>query len=259
MSVLFSLTVAFFTIITIIGFSFVVRGMLGVHFSPGRLIIASILAFVLGEPILQALVGREAEESTTGFPRVLFVLLGVGCAVLVGMVFLAIAEALVPSNTLPGPVYTLRAFRRWFNRSARYWQINRIMLRHGLWAYLRGGRRAELRTTEGRADLARSLRRAFDDGGVTYVKLGQVLSTRRDLLPVEFVEELSGLQFHAAPVPWEGIAATLRDSLGDDVDRVFAAFDREPLAAASIAQVHTARSVIDEELVVKVRRPGIMP
>lgn len=255
---LFSLTVAFFTIITVAGFSFVVRGMLGVRFSPGRLIVAGVLAFTLGEPILQALVGQEAEESTTGFPKFLFVLLGVGCAVLVGMVFLVIAEALVPSNTLPGPIYAVRAFRRWLNRSARYWQINRIMLRYGLWAYLRGGRRAELRTTEGRADLARSLRRALDDGGVTYVKLGQVLSTRRDLLPVEFIEELSRLQFHAASVPWEGIETTLRRSLGDDVNSVFESFDREPLAAASIAQVHTARLVNDEELVVKIRRPEIM-
>lgn len=258
MPVLFSLTVAFFTIITIAGFSFVVRGMLGVRFSLWRLIIAGILAFQIGEPSLQALVGREAEESVTGFPRFLFVLLGVSSAVLVGMVFLVIAEAIVPSNTLPGPIYMVRAFRRWLNRSARYWQINRIMLRYGLWAYLRGGRRAELRTTEGRSDLARSLRRALDDGGVTFVKLGQVLSTRRDLMPAEFIDELSGLQFHAASVQWEGIETTLRTSLGEDVDSVFESFDREPLAAASIAQVHAARLLNNEDVVVKIRRPEIM-
>ncbi len=63
--------------------------------------------------------------------------------------------------------------------------------------YLRGARRAELQTRDGRVALARSLRLALEDGGVTFIKLGQVLATRRDLLPAEFVDELSGLQDNA--------------------------------------------------------------
>lgn len=251
------LVIAFFSIATIAAFSFVVRGVVGVRFSIWRLILAGILAFLLGRPILEAIVGPEAEGTTSRLALALFFTLGVLSSVLVGMVFLVIAEALVPSNTLPGPIYMFRAFRRWLNRSARYWEISRIMFRYGLWAYLRGGRRAELRTPEGRSDLARALRRAFDDGGVTWVKLGQVLSTRRDLLPTEFIEELSNLHFHAAPVAWEQIDQTVHESLGALADRVFARFEREPLAAASIAQVHAAVLEDGQGVVVKVRRPGI--
>ena len=76
------------------------------------------------------------------------------------------------------------------------------------------GRRSELSTSEGRARLARSVRLAMEDGGVTFVKLGQVLSTRRDLLPAELISELSRLQDDAAEVPWPRIEQLLRSELG---------------------------------------------
>jgi len=105
--------------------------------------------------------------------------------------------------------------------------------------------------------LARSLRLALEDGGVTFIKLGQVLATRRDLLPAEFVDELSGLQDNAPHVPWPEVEQVLRAGLGAEVDDVFQSLDRTPLAAASIAQVHTATLGSRERVVVKVRRPGI--
>jgi ubiquinone biosynthesis protein len=117
-------------------------------------------------------------------------------------------------------------------------------------------RRAELETHDGRVALARSVRLALEDGGVTFVKLGQILATRRDLLPVEFIDELSGLQDDAAQVPWPEVEHMLRSELGE-VDTVFASFDTTPLAAASIAQVHAATLSSDERVVVKVRRPDI--
>ena len=98
-------------------------------------------------------------------------------ALLADLVFLVIAEALVPSGSVPGPVYVLRAARGRMGRAGRYWQISRILARRGLMPYARGGRRSELATPEGRARLARSVRLAMEDGGVTFVKLGQVLST----------------------------------------------------------------------------------
>jgi predicted unusual protein kinase regulating ubiquinone biosynthesis (AarF/ABC1/UbiB family) len=108
-----------------------------------------------------------------------------------------------------------------------------------------------------RARLARSLRLALEDGGVTFIKLGQVLSTRRDLLPAEFISELSRLQDDAPQVPWPRIEEVLRSELGAGVDEVFASFDREPLAAASIAQVHAATLRSGARVVVKVRRPDV--
>lgn len=100
----------------------------------------------------------------------------------------SIFEALVPSGTMPGPLYLIRALRKRTRRVRRYSQISRILLRRGMFPYLRGARRAELQTRDGRVALARSLRLALEDGGVTFIKLGQVLATRRDLLPAEFVD-----------------------------------------------------------------------
>jgi ubiquinone biosynthesis protein len=161
----------------------------------------------------------------------------------------------VPSGSMPGPLYVLRGTRRLARRTRRYSQISRVLARHGLLPYLRGGRRSELATTEGRSRLARSLRLALEDGGVTFVKLGQLLSTRRDLLPPEFIAELSRLQDDAPTVPWPEIRVVLEESLGGPVGEKFAAFAQEPIAAASIAQVHLATLPSGEQVVVKVRRP----
>ena len=97
----------------------------------------------------------------------------------------------------------------------------------------------------------------MEDGGVTFVKLGQVLSTRRDLLPAEFTGELSRLQDDAAGVPWPAVEQVLRSELGAEVSELFASFDREPIAAASIAQVHAATLMSGARVVVKVRRPDV--
>ncbi|MGI8962946.1 MAG: AarF/UbiB family protein, partial [Thermomicrobiales bacterium] len=246
------------TFMLIAVFAFTVRGLIGVRFSLARLVIAGVVVFAVGGTVDQAIRKGALVEDTSAFPTLWFVFLGIAIALLIGMVFLVIAEALVPSNTLPGPVYMVRAFRRWRARSARYWQIGRIIFRHGLSAYLGGGRRAELRSPDGRAELARKLRLALSDGGVTFVKLGQILSTRRDLLPKEFVDELSQLQSRAREVPWSNIERSVDESLHGTVDELFASFERQPLAAASIAQVHGARLKSGEEVVVKIRRPGII-
>jgi ubiquinone biosynthesis protein len=147
--------------------------------------------------------------------------------------------------------------RGWVAHARRYSQISRIAIRHGLSPYLRGRRRAELDAPGARARLAISVRQALDEGGVTFVKLGQVLSTRPDLLPLEFTEELGRLQDQATPAPWNQVEQVLAAELGGPPDEVFARFDRQPLAAASVAQVHAARLRSGAEVVVKVQRPGI--
>jgi ubiquinone biosynthesis protein len=98
---------------------------------------------------------------------------------------------------------------------------------------------------------------ALLEAGVTFVKLGQVLSTHPDLLPAEFVEELGRFQDDVALAPWDRVEEVLVADLGRPVDEVFASFDRRPLAAASVAQVHAARLPSGAEVAVKVQRPGI--
>ena len=246
-----------FTALTVLVFAFGARRLLGLRFSFLRTLIAGVLAFLIASPIITAISGSVVAKRTSVLPELWFVILGVTIALVVGMVFLVVAEALVPSGSVPGLVYVLRGMRRRMGRARRYWQISGILVRRGLMPYVRGGRRSELSTSEGRARLARSVRLAMEDGGVTFVKLGQVLSTRRDLLPAEFISELSRLQDDAAEVPWPRIEQVLRSELGAEVGELFASFDREPIAAASIAQVHAATLPSGARVVVKVRRPDV--
>jgi len=249
---------AFFTVLTVFVFAAALRRLLGMTLSPLRTLIAALIAFFAAPRIITAMAGAAVSTEHPGIlPGLWFGLLGVVIAMLVGMMFLVISEALVPSGSLPGPLYVLRGTRRLAGRARRYSQIGRILARHGLVPYLRGGRRSELATEEGRARLARSLRLALEDGGVTFVKLGQVLSTRRDLLPPEFISELSRLQDDAPKVPWPDISQVLESSLGGPVTGKFAGFDQQPIAAASIAQVHTATLPSGDQVVVKVRRPDV--
>ncbi|MXS86510.1 ubiquinone biosynthesis protein UbiB [Nitrosomonas sp. HPC101] len=101
------------------------------------------------------------------------------------------------------------------------------------------------------------VRRAFEDMGPTFVKLGQVLATRVDLLEPDWIAEFGKLQNNAPPVPWEDVLPQMIEDLGAPPDEVFASFDTTPMAAASIAQVYRARLTDGDEVVVKVRRPGI--
>lgn len=100
---------------------------------------------------------------------------------------------------------------------------------------------------------AREFRAALEELGTAFVKLGQLLSSRPDLLPDVYIEELSKLTDEVPPVPFSEIEPVIRDALGEKLVRI----DAEPLAAASIAQIHTALLQDGREVVVKVRRPGI--
>ena len=101
------------------------------------------------------------------------------------------------------------------------------------------------------------LRRALEDLGPIFIKFGQILSTRRDLLPEDIADELASLQDRVPPFPGEQAAEIVRHALGRPVEEMFSEFTLEPLASASIAQVHAARLKDGREVVVKVVRPGI--
>ncbi|MCD4749501.1 MAG: AarF/ABC1/UbiB kinase family protein [Thermoanaerobaculales bacterium] len=101
------------------------------------------------------------------------------------------------------------------------------------------------------------VRMALEELGPTFLKMGQILSTRPDLLPVEFVQELSKLQDEVPPFPFPGVEEAINREFEKPIDQVFSSFDEKPLAAASIGQVHKARMPDGEIVVVKIQRPGI--
>jgi ubiquinone biosynthesis protein len=141
--------------------------------------------------------------------------------------------------------------------------IASVLVKHG-WGHYVGRLRlksylptaAALVTATGLSDAER-LRLALEELGPTFVKFGQLLSVRQDLFPEEITTELQKLQDAVAPFPPAQARQIIAHELGHPVGRLFAAFDDAPLAAASIAQVHTATLLDGTAAVVKVQRPGI--
>jgi len=165
--------------------------------------------------------------------------------------------------TMPIPLRSIRHLDR-------YRQIVAVFVRHGFGTVFDhlGLERRPLRHVLRRPSetplpqlpeiLAMHLRLALEELGPTFVKFGQILSTRPDLLPPTYIAELSKLQDTVPPVPWEVIRQTLTEELGVTPEQLFAVIDPQPLAAASLAQVHAATLHSGEEVVVKVKRPHIV-
>lgn len=149
----------------------------------------------------------------------------------------------------------------------RIWHIGVILKRYRLDTLFNMDRlpgllrwiRVFIPSGKGVSDLPRGqrLRLALQDLGPVYVKFGQIMSTRRDVLPPDIADELALLQDQVPPFPGEEALAIIEKALGEPVDKVFESFDTEPLASASIAQVHPATLHDGRQAVVKVVRPGI--
>jgi ubiquinone biosynthesis protein len=235
--------------------AWVARRLVGLPVGALRALIAGLLGYVAALGF-----GALLRAAQPGHPAA-FITVAIVVPLIVAMIFIVVAELLVPSGTAPQPVGVIQGTRRAIARSRRYSQITRIAVQHGLGPYLRGRRQRREDAAGGRAALAASLRAALEAGGVTFTKLGQLLSTRRDLLPEEFTTELSRLQDRAEPAPWEQVEQVLVASLGVPVDQVFTELEPEPAAAASIAQVHKARLRCADGpgavVAVKVQRPDI--
>ncbi len=110
---------------------------------------------------------------------------------------------------------------------------------------------------ESRAGLSRRLRKAFERLGPAYIKLGQIVSSGQGIFPDELVEEFKLCRDQVPPEPFETVRRVVEEDLGGPLEEVFASFDRQCLAAASIAQVHAATLKTGEEVVVKVQRPSV--
>ena len=164
----------------------------------------------------------------------------------------------------------LAVIGRTYRHLSRYQQILRILVRYGFGdlldrlhvrrymdAVLRLILRRKPDPEAARLGTPERLRRALEDLGPTFIKLGQILSTRPDILPAAYLRELTLLQDQVPPFPYEEVVRIVTQDFGAPPEAVFAQFDAEPIAAASIAQGHRAVLHDGREVFVKVRRPGI--
>lgn len=151
----------------------------------------------------------------------------------------------------------------------RYSEIVAIFARHGFGflfyrpepkrpALFRIPWRSSQKSTQPQVDnLAVHFREALEELGPTFIKFGQILSTRPDILPLSFITELSKLVDSVSPEPWEKMRALLAHELGREPETLFASIDPQPMASASLSQVHAAVLPNGQEVVIKVQRPNI--
>ena len=156
-----------------------------------------------------------------------------------------------------------------YKNAARLKTIVTILAKHGFYPIMERMHLASLvaiphrvlkkKSAEVREDrsVALSLRLALEELGPTFIKFGQILSTRPDIVPEEFVSELLKLQDNVKDFSFKEVNATINEAFGEDGAKLFKRIDHKPVAAASIAQVHRAVTLDGEDVVIKVQRPGI--
>ncbi|WP_254780431.1 ABC1 kinase family protein [Arthrobacter woluwensis] len=242
------------------------RRLLGVPVGwPRSILVAFMLTLFFSAAVRLFLgaAGLDSPESVSRDPAAAVLVAGLSAlwTFALGVAVLMACEIMVPTGTLPNPFSWLQSARTHSRQAGRYTEVVRIASRHGLALGFRGLSR-HARDREERT--ARALRQTLEEAGVTFVKLGQMLSTRSDLLPAAYIRELSRLQSEVQPEPWDRIRQALDRELGKPALDVFSHVDHAPLAAASVAQVHTATlnplepDHAQRDVVLKIQRPSAL-
>jgi ubiquinone biosynthesis protein len=227
--------------------------LLAVRIGPIGASLAAALAIASGAGAQTALKGSAKHGSGHGaVPYLVFA----GLSLLITMTVVAAVGLLsgpsvTPNRVMTGIPHPLRHLHARIDRTRRYVGLLWLGARYGL------GPLSGLRRSRDQGHIGVALRDAMSEAGGIFIKFGQLLSARTDLVPAAIAIELSSLQDDVPSLPTDEIQSLIETELGRPPSEIFAEFDDEALAAASIAQVHRARLPTGEQVIVKAQRPGI--
>jgi ubiquinone biosynthesis protein len=241
-------------VVTALVFAWIAGRLLGARKRSWKAVLVIALAGWFAAVVVgTALVGGDLDHPSFGLFYVILILLFVMLATVAYEVWVKPQKRMPPSFSMPHP---FKALRRRYRLTKRLWAITRIAARHGLGSFL-GIRRGRSQGTEPAIVLSARVRRALEEAGGMFVKLGQLAAGREDLIGPEAAAEFAKLQDAVAPAPPETVRELVEEELGCPFDDVFADFDWDPIGAASIGQAHVATLKSGERVIVKVQRPGI--
>jgi ubiquinone biosynthesis protein len=229
-----------FSIVAAAAVAYVGRRVLGVPVGWPRSILVGLTVLAALNVVLPWMADRlelriDPADVSTGLAALLVFLLVVGWLFFLGIAFLVALELIIPTGSIPTPWQLVAQIRARNRRTKRYLRVLTIAARHDLGGFVR---RSNRRTTPSLSTpapaLARSVRGALNDGGVTIIKIGQLLSTRPDLIGPSFAHELARLQTSTSPVPWDQLEPLVVAAVGGATEEVFTEIDQEPLATASV-------------------------
>lgn len=252
-------TVAVGVIFTLIA-AWIAQRVLGTPIGWLRAFIVVAFVYLVTVPVVRIAleagdVRVDGQFQVPGAMGYLFIALALGWQFAVAVGVIMLFELFWPSGRGWHPIRTVREALRRRKRMMRYGEILRIASKHGLSLY-GSHRRGE------QEDVPRALVAAMNEAGPTFVKIGQVLSTRDDILPTEFTEAFATLQMQTTPMSWDDARAAIEAELARPLAEVFEWVDETPLATASLAQVHAARLLPSDgetdgaSVVIKIQRPA---
>lgn len=234
--------------------AWVIRRVLGVSSGLIRRLLVSALVLLTTVPVVNALLEplgiMDSDGALTAPTAVLVTVLVLSSLwmLVAAWVLMVVLEVVAPTGTVPGPATLVADARRWVRRNRRYQSLWWLISRSSVAALARRGPAAP--------GFGKALAEVMGQAGVTFVKFGQMLATREDLVPASTARALASLQT-AAPAEKPGVAEqVVEQQLGKPITEVFTHFSTQPLASASVAQVHTATLKDGQEVVVKFQRPS---